>query len=38
MTGHDPRRVPTVRPGVGEPVIVSPPRAVEPNPAQSAAR
>ncbi|MCP1843334.1 nitrate/nitrite transport system ATP-binding protein [Bradyrhizobium sp. USDA 4524] len=38
VTGHDPRRVPTVRPGVGEPVIVSPPRAVEPNPAQSAAR
>ncbi|VIO76506.1 ABC transporter ATP-binding protein [Bradyrhizobium ivorense] len=35
---HDPRRVPTVRPGVGEPTIVAPPRVVEPNPAQSAAR
>ncbi|MCC8939999.1 ABC transporter ATP-binding protein [Bradyrhizobium sp. Arg68] len=38
MTDHDPRRVPTVRPGVGEPTIVAPPRVVEPNPAQSAAR
>src|SRR3979411_524324 len=26
---HDPRNVPTVRPGLGEPTIVSPPRAVE---------
>jgi nitrate/nitrite transport system ATP-binding protein len=38
VTDHDPRRVPTVRPGVGEPTIVAPPRIVEPNPAQSAAR
>ena len=38
MTDHDPRHVPTVRPGLGEPVIVSPPRVVEPNPAQSVAR
>lgn len=38
VTGHDPRHVPTVRPGLGEPVIVSPPRVVEPNPAQSIAR
>ncbi|MCA6124160.1 ABC transporter ATP-binding protein [Bradyrhizobium sp. WSM 1704] len=38
VTDRDPRHVPTVRPGVGEPVIVSPPRVVDPNPAQSAAR
>jgi nitrate/nitrite transport system ATP-binding protein len=38
VTDHDPRNVPTVRPGLGEPTIVSPPRAVEASPAQIIAR
>jgi nitrate/nitrite transport system ATP-binding protein len=36
--GHDPRNVPTVRPGLGEPTIVSSPRIVESGPAQTIAR
>src|SRR5438105_7803302 len=35
---HDPRNVPAVRIGLSEPTIVSPPRVVETNPAQSIAR
>jgi nitrate/nitrite transport system ATP-binding protein len=38
VTSHDPRNVPTVRPGLGEPTIVSPPRAVEASSAQTIAR
>jgi nitrate/nitrite transport system ATP-binding protein len=38
VTDHDPRNVPTVRPGLSEPIIVSPPRAVEINPPQTIAR
>src|SRR5947199_4598193 len=37
-TDHDPRNVPTVRPGLGEPAIVAPPRAVDANAAQAIAR
>ncbi len=37
-TSHDPRNVPTVRPGLGEPTIVSPPRVVETSTAQTIAR
>jgi len=37
-TIHDPRNVPTVRPGLGEPTIVSPPRVVETSTAQTIAR
>jgi len=36
--GHDPRHVPVVRPGLVEPAIVAPPRAVDINPAQAIAR
>jgi nitrate/nitrite transport system ATP-binding protein len=35
---HDPRHVPMVRPGLGEPAIVAPPRAVDTSSAQSIAR
>jgi hypothetical protein len=38
VTDHDPRNVPTVRPGLGEPTIVAPPRVVETNSAQIVAR
>src|SRR5438552_15788494 len=37
-TEHDPRNVPTVRPGSGEPTIVSPPKMVETSTAQTIAR
>ena len=36
--GHDPRHVPVVRPGLSEPAIVVPQRAVDANFAQAAAR
>src|SRR3954467_6887410 len=36
--GHDPRHVPVVRPGLGEPAIVAPPRAVDTHSAQAIAR
>jgi nitrate/nitrite transport system ATP-binding protein len=38
VTDNDPRNVPTVRPGLGEPTIVAPPRVVETNSAQIVAR
>jgi nitrate/nitrite transport system ATP-binding protein len=36
--GHDPRHVPVVRPGLGEPAIVAPPRSAESISAQAIAR
>ena len=36
--GHDPRNVPVVRPGLNEPAIVVPPRAIDANSAQAIAR
>ena len=38
VSDHDPRNVPTVRPGLGEPIIVSPRRTVEISPPQTIAR
>jgi nitrate/nitrite transport system ATP-binding protein len=38
VTDNDPRNVPNVRPGLGEPTIVAPPRVVEMNSAQIVAR
>ena len=38
VTDHDPRSVPVVRPGLSEPTIVSPPRMIDTNPAQTIAR
>jgi len=35
---HDPRDVPVVRPGLGEPTIVAPPRGLDSNSAQAIAR
>jgi nitrate/nitrite transport system ATP-binding protein len=35
---HDPRNVPVVRPGLGEPAIVASPKAIEPSSAQAIAR
>jgi nitrate/nitrite transport system ATP-binding protein len=36
--GHDPRHVPVVRPGLGEPTVVAPPRPLDSNSAQAIAR
>lgn len=38
VTNHDPRNVPVVRPGLGEPTIVSAPNLVETSSAQKIAR
>jgi nitrate/nitrite transport system ATP-binding protein len=38
VTTHDPRNVPVVRPGLSEPTIVTPPRMIETNLAQTIAR
>ena len=38
LDGHDPRNVPVVRPGLSEPAIVAPPRAVDSNASQAIAR
>ncbi len=38
VTDHDPRHVPTVRPGLSEPSIVAPPKMVDASPPQTIAR